>query len=89
MGSMTFVRDNPVEGSIFNRFSFDSEPRGTIARSIGVYEPSVELVPIPEESKGRFDVYEVRAKQLETSVNSRRQGILHAEKRESLWERMR
>lgn len=65
MGSMRFVRATAVEGSIFNQFEFDSEPRGTIDRALGVY--GTELRERPELETTRYRFWDAYAKSTQDS----------------------
>lgn len=60
---MRFVRAVPVEGSIFNVHSFDSEPRGSIARALGLDPETVELRADESRSTGRYRFYDVYGSQ--------------------------
>lgn len=52
MGSMTFTRLDPIEGSIFNRFSFDSSPAYSLGTALGFDPNSFKLVQQGPEKNG-------------------------------------
>ena len=87
MGSMRFDRKDFVEGSIFNRFSFDSEPRGTIERALGVFD--CELRPRPDLATPRFEFWDAYAKSTpDSQLPKSLRGVVRAERRESLHARL-